>query len=98
MKAQTAIERAVKACYDAYSDYARKVEGIPVIPTFPKVSWVRGSLQNPETGWLVDGKLFNGTAEQVVAHWDKQTEKWIRRTRKAVTGLPEPGEDTPVGE
>jgi hypothetical protein len=82
MKAQTQIERAVKACYDAYAEYARKVDNIPVIPQFPKVTWVRGSLKNEASGWLIDGKLYNGTAQEVVSHWNKQTERWTAKLRK----------------
>lgn len=82
MKAQTQIEHAVKACYDAYADYARKVENIPVIPSFPKVSWVRGSLKNENTGWIVDGRLYPGTADEVVNYWNKRTALWLARTRK----------------
>lgn len=97
MKAKTQIEQAVKACYDAYSDYARKVDNIPVIPSFPKVEWVKGSLKNDASGWLVDGKLYNGTADQVVAHWNKQTERWHRRIRKALEEqLPLPGTTEPA--
>ncbi len=88
MKEQTKIEQAVKRCYEAYSDYARIVDNIPVIPKFPKVTWERGSLKNESTGWTVDGKLYHGSAEQVVAYWDKLTERWVAKTRKKLAATP----------
>lgn len=98
MKAQTRIEAAVKACYDAYADYARKVDNMPVIPSFPKVRWERGSLKNSNTGWWVDGRLYNGTAEEVIAHWDKQTLKWVARLRKKMGETPSQQPDMPGTE
>lgn len=89
MKAKTQIEQTVHAAYVAYADYARKVENIPVIPAFPKVSWERGSLKNPNTGWIIDGRLYPGSAEQVMAYWDKIRAKWLRRTWKALGIEPE---------
>lgn len=89
MKAKTLIEQSVKACYDAYADYARKVDNIPVIPNFPRVSWERGSLKNPNTGWWVDGKLYPGSAEQVIKHWTKLRAYWVGRMWKKLGIEPE---------
>lgn len=98
MKAKTQIEQAVKAAYDAYAEYARKVDNMPVIPAFPRVSWERGSLKNPNTGWIIDGRLYPGTAEQVITHWDRVRVRWEKKTWRATAEqLPLPDEtDTPA--
>lgn len=89
MKEKTRVEQAVKACYDAYSDYARKVDNMPMIPKFPEVRWQRGSLKNPNTGWWIDGTLYPGSAEQVIELWDKQRRRVLRRMWKALGVAPE---------
>lgn len=82
MKAQTQIEQAVKAWYDAFAEYARVVEGIPVKPTHPKVTWVKGSLKDEGAGWVIDGRHFNMTADEVIVEVNKQAAKWWRRINK----------------
>lgn len=99
MKAKTQIEQAVLAAYGAYADYCRKVDNVPVTVKFPRVSWERGSLKSENTGWVVDGRFFPGSAEQVISWWDKQKAKWERRLYKALPAVyqgetPEPPEDS----
>ncbi len=103
MKAKTQIEQTVHAAYVAYADYARRVDNIPVVPSFPKVSWERGSLKNPNTGWVVDGTLYPGSAEAVMKHWRKVRAYWLKKMWKALGISPEQlplpeGTDEPAGD
>ncbi len=82
MKAQTRIKAACKTMYDAYVDYSRKVLNIPVIPNIPKVEWRAGNPKDGNAGWIVDGRLYPGTAEQVVSHFEERTVYWLEKTRR----------------
>lgn len=89
MKAQTRIEAAVKACYDVYAEYSHVAEHMRVTAVHPRVTWERGSLKNPNTGWVIDGVLYPGAADDVIDLWNKQRAKWERRLWKARGITPE---------
>ena len=68
--------------YDAYTDYSRKVLNIPVIPNYPKVSWKAGNHSNGVGGvWVIDGREYPGTVDQVEAHFKERTDYWIEKVK-----------------
>lgn len=70
MKTTTQVRAAVKLCYDAYADYCRIVKNIPMIPPVPKVSYHAGK------GWLIEGKLWECTAEEVINEFGRKANVW----------------------
>ncbi len=60
MKAQTRIRTAVFMERQVYSDYARIVDHVPVIPKKPRVEWRSG------IGWYIDGKRVRGSATDII--------------------------------
>jgi len=94
VKAQTKVASAVKACYEAYAEYSSKVVHIPVVPPKrPLIIWQAGDQRNGNAGWLVDGRLHLGTAEDVVKHFNERTEYWIAKTRRKSDPSPKNGHD-----
>jgi hypothetical protein len=83
MKAKTRIVAAVKACYDSYSDYARKVLYIPVIPPYPKVTWEAGNTPQGSRGrWIIDGHDWPMAADEVVAEFQRRALMWEDKMRR----------------
>lgn len=76
MKTTTAIRAAVKLCYDAFTDYARIVQNVPVIPKIPQVSYKTGK------GWEIDGQLFKLPAEKVIDHYDQCQRYWHEEIKR----------------
>lgn len=88
MKAATRIKNAAKSMYDAYTDYSRVVQNVPVIPNIPKVQFMAGNPKDGKAGWVVDGRLYPVTADQLVAHFEERARYWQERTQRFIaTGM-----------
>lgn len=87
MKAATRIKIACKSMYDAYTDYSRIVQNIPVIPNVPKVDWMAGNPKDGKAGWVVDGRLYPVTADQLVAHFEERTAYWQEKIKRVSTSM-----------
>lgn len=93
MKAKTRIIAAAKQMYDEYTDYSRKVLNIPVIPNFPKVEWRAGNNPDGTHGtWIVDGRSYPGSVDQVEAHFLERAAYWMEKTRRKSEPAPKDGE------
>lgn len=81
--AKSRIKSACKWMYDAYTDYSRIVLNIPVIPKPPHVEWWPGKTDAGSSGtWVVDGRSYPGTADQVVAHFEERANYWIEKSHR----------------
>lgn len=83
MKAKTRIITACKQMYDEYTNYSRVVLNIPVIPNYPKVEWKAGNNPDGTHGtWIVDGRSYPGSVDEVEAHFRERTTYWFEKTRR----------------
>ncbi len=82
MKAETRIKGAAKSLYEAYTEYSKTVLNIPVTAKVPKVEWMAGNTKGGNAGWLVDGSLYPGKAEQVVQHFEQLRNAWEEKTKR----------------
>jgi hypothetical protein len=82
MKAKTRITHAVKEMYDAYAEYSLVKHKIPVIAPHPKVTWVAGNAKDGNAGWMIDGNLVAGTADQIVDGIQRTTNYWLDKAKR----------------
>jgi hypothetical protein len=88
MKAQTRLKKAVKGYYEAYSKYAQVTLNIPFTAPIPRVLWHPGSHVNDKTGWEIDGKFYSKTAEDLIADYNRQADKWIEKLKRKSDPVP----------
>lgn len=83
MKAKTRVVTAAKELYETYANYSRRVLNIPVVPAYPSVTWKAGNTKEGARGtWIIDGREYPGTVDQVVAHFQERTVYWEDKLRR----------------
>jgi hypothetical protein len=81
MQEGTKIRNAVRLASLAICEYHSRLHNIALKPLWTKAEWVVGR------GWFINGVLYPGTSEQVIAHFDRMQRKWHQKSLDYEAGL-----------